>query len=90
MLKRIQSSKLVFYDIVADGVKLQVLADLRSYASESEFATDVAFIKRGDIIGVCGHPCSFVARSVVALTRVTLCRAQPVRAVASSRSCLAS
>jgi hypothetical protein len=37
MLKRESSSKLVFFDIVADGVKLQVLATAAEYASLGEF-----------------------------------------------------
>jgi lysyl-tRNA synthetase class 2 len=56
MLKREASSKLVFYDIVADGVKLQVLANAAEYASLDAFTADVELIKRGDIVGVSGHP----------------------------------
>jgi lysyl-tRNA synthetase, class II len=56
MLKRESSSKLVFFDVVADGVKLQVLATAAEYASLDAFNADVALIKRGDIIGVSGHP----------------------------------
>jgi len=39
-----------------EGVKLQVMATLGSYESADLFAADISKIKRGDIIGVKGHP----------------------------------
>lgn len=53
---RESGSKLVFYDLRGEGVKLQVMATLGSYMSADLFAADIAKIKRGDIIGVQGHP----------------------------------
>ena len=48
--------KLVFYDLRGEGVKIQVMANLKSYESADSFNADVAQIKRGDIIGVTGYP----------------------------------
>jgi len=53
---RESGSKLVFYDLRGEGVKLQVMATLGSYESADLFAADISKIKRGDIIGVKGHP----------------------------------
>ena len=53
---RESGSKLVFYDLRGEGVKVQVMANLNSYESSELFKTDVTQIKRGDIIGVRGHP----------------------------------
>jgi OB-fold nucleic acid binding domain len=57
--KRAASSKLLFYDLVGEGCKVQIMADLRV----SELAEDVdkfaalhAAVKRGDIVGVRGKP----------------------------------
>lgn len=55
--KRASGSKLLFYDLKSEGAKLQVMAN----ASNSELGLDefVALhneCKRGDIIGVEGHP----------------------------------
>lgn len=57
--KRPSGSKLVFYDLVGDGAKVQIMASLGT----SELAADTdAFVKlhnsvkRGDIVGVVGHP----------------------------------
>jgi len=47
---------LVFYVLQGEGVKLQVMANLQAYESNDGFYADVAKIKRGDIIGVQGHP----------------------------------
>jgi lysyl-tRNA synthetase class 2 len=51
------SGKLVFYDIRGDGGKVQVMNDPKVF-EESEDALDKIrrTIKRGDIIGVTGHP----------------------------------
>jgi len=53
---RESGSKLVFYDLRGEGLKLQVMATLNHYESTDSFAVDIAKIKRGDIIGVKGHP----------------------------------
>lgn len=57
--KRPSGSKLLFYDLVGDGAKVQIMASL----SSSEHAADAeAFlklhngVKRGDIVGIMGHP----------------------------------
>lgn len=57
MSKRTSSVKLLFYDLYGDGVKVQVMADIRnSGLDESEFVKLHAGIKRGDIVGVQGFP----------------------------------
>jgi len=48
--------KLVFYDIRGEGCKLQVMANAKMYSSAEEFAAIVEQIRRGDIVGVEGHP----------------------------------
>ncbi|XP_066597235.1 lysine--tRNA ligase isoform X2 [Prorops nasuta] len=53
---RESGSKLIFYDLRAESVKIQVLANARLYHPEEQFAHDTAKIKRGDIIGVVGNP----------------------------------
>lgn len=54
---RESGSKLVFYDLRADGLKIQIMANARYYESETTFSSEIDKIKRGDIIGVVGHPC---------------------------------
>ncbi|KAJ1630062.1 hypothetical protein T492DRAFT_1005927 [Pavlovales sp. CCMP2436] len=53
-LKRESGTKLVFFDLMADGLKVQVMADASSY--KGDFAADMSCVKRGDIIGVRGFP----------------------------------
>uniref|UniRef100_A0A336LR68 Lysine--tRNA ligase n=1 Tax=Culicoides sonorensis TaxID=179676 RepID=A0A336LR68_CULSO len=53
---RESGAKLIFYDLRGEGVKLQVMANARSYESEEGFFADTDKIRRGDIIGVVGHP----------------------------------
>lgn len=53
---RESGAKLIFYDLRGEGVKLQVMANARSYASEEAFNSDTDRIRRGDIVGVVGHP----------------------------------
>lgn len=53
---RESGAKLIFYDLRGEGVKLQVMANARSYASEEAFNADTDRIRRGDIVGVVGHP----------------------------------
>jgi lysyl-tRNA synthetase class 2 len=49
--------KLFFYDIRGDGSKVQIMSDLKSYAAgEEAFYKIHRLIKRGDVIGVKGHP----------------------------------
>lgn len=49
-------SKLIFYDLRGEGVKLQIMANARNYSSEEAFVKDSEKIKRGDIIGCVGNP----------------------------------
>ncbi|XP_057868980.1 lysine--tRNA ligase isoform X2 [Cryptomeria japonica] len=57
MSKRSSGTKLNFYDLHADGAKVQVMADASSSGMEGdEFVKHHAGIKRGDIVGICGHP----------------------------------
>ncbi|KAL1457928.1 hypothetical protein WDU94_008108 [Cyamophila willieti] len=53
---RESGTKLMFYDLRGEGVKIQVMANARMYESEEEFTSDLVKIKRGDIIGVTGSP----------------------------------
>ncbi|XP_064556109.1 lysine--tRNA ligase isoform X2 [Drosophila montana] len=53
---RESGAKLIFYDLRGEGVKLQVMASAKSYKSEKAFEQDTAKLRRGDIIGVNGHP----------------------------------
>lgn len=57
MSKRSSGAKLNFYDLHADGAKVQVMADASSSGMEvDEFVKHHAGIKRGDIVGIRGHP----------------------------------
>ncbi|KAH8408945.1 hypothetical protein KR009_004247 [Drosophila setifemur] len=53
---RESGAKLIFYDLRGEGVKVQVMANAKSYKSEQDFEADTAKLRRGDIIGVIGHP----------------------------------
>lgn len=55
-LRRESGAKLVFFDLVADGLKVQVMADAKTYEGDGDFTTEMGAIKRGDIIGVRGAP----------------------------------
>lgn len=49
--------KLYFYDIRGDGAKVQMMSDLKTYASgEEDFYKIHRTIKRGDIVGIKGFP----------------------------------
>jgi lysyl-tRNA synthetase, class II len=52
--KRASGSKLVFYDMRGDGARVQIIADAQ-LGGES-FLTDHAVFRRGDVVGVTGHP----------------------------------
>lgn len=55
--KRESGSKLIFYDIMAEGKKLQVMSTLKEYASgEEEFYKINEILHRGDVVGVVGKP----------------------------------
>jgi len=53
---RESGAKLIFYDLRGEGVKLQVMATANAYKSEEQFGTDIAKIRRGDIVGISGNP----------------------------------
>lgn len=53
---RESGSKLVFFDLRGEGVKIQVMATARAYYDETQFEEDIFKIRRGDIIGVEGIP----------------------------------
>ncbi len=56
---RESGAKLIFYDLRGEGVKLQVMANARAYSGGDDgaaFAVDTGKIRRGDVIGVEGHP----------------------------------
>jgi lysyl-tRNA synthetase class 2 len=46
----------IFYDIRDDGLKLQVMCNIKDHKGPSSFEAAHEHIKRGDIIGVIGHP----------------------------------
>jgi lysyl-tRNA synthetase class 2 len=55
MSKRASGKKLYFYDLVADGKKIQITADVAS-ATGYDFDKVNSAIRRGDIVGVKGVP----------------------------------
>lgn len=54
--KRASGVKLIFYDLRAEGRKLQVMANAQFFPSEDEYFKMNDKIRRGDIIGVKGRP----------------------------------
>ena len=50
------SAKLIFYDIVAEAVKVQLMVNAKNYESEAAYEEIVSILRRGDIIGVKGNP----------------------------------
>jgi lysyl-tRNA synthetase class 2 len=54
--RRESGAKLIFYDLRGEGVKIQVMANARHYSSEEAFENAVDKIRRGDVLGVRGHP----------------------------------
>lgn len=54
--KRESGAKLLFYDLRAEGVKIQVMAHANHYPTEEEFLKINGRVRRGDIIGCVGHP----------------------------------
>merc|ERR1711976_959338 len=53
---RASGAKLVFYDLRAEGSKIQIMASMAAYQSEQAFSDVIAQIRRGDVVGVKGHP----------------------------------
>ncbi|CAI5980472.1 unnamed protein product [Closterium sp. NIES-65] len=57
MRRAASGGRLVFYDLHADGCKVQVMADARNWeAGEEEFTRLHGMVKRGDIVGISGFP----------------------------------
>jgi len=56
MRKQSSSNKLYFYDLHADGGKVQVMADMKQAANAEHFVGFHNFIRRGDLVGVTGVP----------------------------------
>ncbi|CAI5472898.1 unnamed protein product [Closterium sp. Yama58-4] len=57
MRRAASGGRLVFYDLHADGCKVQVMADARNWeAGEEEFTRLHGTVKRGDIVGISGFP----------------------------------
>jgi len=55
--KRASGAKLVFYDLRSEGKKVQIMADARvSELDQDAFVQLHSEVKRGDIVGVEGHP----------------------------------
>ena len=78
--KRVAGSKLVFYDIRAKGVRVQVMCQAQEASGSRSFEQQHEHLRRGDIIGVIGYPgrtaprnrpegeLSIFAREVILLT----------------------
>lgn len=54
--KRESGSKLIFYDVMSEGKKLQVMSSLNEYHSEVEFHEISEILHRGDVVGIVGKP----------------------------------
>ncbi|MCJ1316418.1 lysyl-tRNA synthetase [Xylographa vitiligo] len=54
--KRSSGSKLVFYDIRAEGVKMQIMCQAQEAAGPVPFEEQHEHLRRGDIIGIIGYP----------------------------------
>ncbi|CAL4066434.1 unnamed protein product [Meganyctiphanes norvegica] len=52
---RESGNKLRFYDLRGEGLKLQVMANMKFYESEEAFTLDCNKVRRGDIVGVKGN-----------------------------------
>lgn len=51
---RESGNKLRFYDLRGEGLKLQVMANMKFYESEEAFNLDCNKVRRGDVVGVKG------------------------------------
>jgi lysyl-tRNA synthetase, class II len=54
--KRSSGNNLVFYDVKAEGVQVQVLAQKQHASENAPFAEQHEHLRRGDIIGIIGFP----------------------------------
>lgn len=53
---RSSSTKLIFYDLRAEGVKVQVMANAALYENSEDFVKITEKLRRGDIVGIVGNP----------------------------------
>ncbi len=56
MNKRASGNSLIFYDLCAEGLKVQVTAEARAAESLDDFKATHERTRRGDIVGVRGKP----------------------------------
>eukprot|EP01098_Paradermamoeba_levis_P006310 TRINITY_DN261_c0_g1_i2.p1 TRINITY_DN261_c0_g1~~TRINITY_DN261_c0_g1_i2.p1 ORF type:complete len:528 (+),score=240.21 TRINITY_DN261_c0_g1_i2:95-1678(+) len=56
MRKHSAGAALHFFDLVQEGVKVQVLADGKSYENKEEFDKIIDLLRRGDVVGIKGYP----------------------------------
>jgi lysyl-tRNA synthetase class 2 len=57
VLSKRGQGKLMFYDLHGEGFKIQIMSDISRYEGGEEAFRDAHnLIKRGDIVGVIGHP----------------------------------
>ena len=57
VLSKRGQGKLMFYDLHADGMKIQIMSDVSNFeGGEDAFRAIHGLIKRGDIVGVTGFP----------------------------------
>ncbi|KAL4887002.1 hypothetical protein BJY04DRAFT_177012 [Aspergillus karnatakaensis] len=54
--KRASGAKLIFYDIRAEGVKVQVVCQAQNAAGGVSFEDQHEHLRRGDVIGIVGFP----------------------------------
>ncbi|GAA35598.2 lysyl-tRNA synthetase class II [Clonorchis sinensis] len=54
--KREAGSKLIFYDVISDEKRLQIMANLKDYKSPEEFYQVNDMLRMGDIVGCIGKP----------------------------------
>ncbi|CRK19988.1 hypothetical protein BN1708_003269 [Verticillium longisporum] len=54
--KRASGSKLVFYDVRVEGVKVQVMCQAQEVTGDVSFDDQHLHLRRGDIIGIVGYP----------------------------------
>lgn len=52
---RKQGKNLIFYDIVGDGKRLQIICNIKDHKEGSSFEESHSVFRRGDIIGVVGR-----------------------------------
>eukprot|EP01085_Mycamoeba_gemmipara_P003640 Mycagemm_TRINITY_DN10278_c2_g1::TRINITY_DN10278_c2_g1_i1::g.3640::m.3640 type:complete len:615 gc:universal TRINITY_DN10278_c2_g1_i1:2189-345(-) len=54
--RRQTGTNLLFYDLRGEGAKIQILSDRKQYAQAEQFDVIHNLLRRGDVIGVRGHP----------------------------------